>query len=54
MREYLVDKLLEEFDKDKDTIKKNLLEVMNYIILETKDKYGKITLTIKYERNKNE
>jgi len=51
MKKELIDKLFDEFDKDKDTIKRNLLEVMNIIHLETKNKYGKLTLTIKYERN---
>lgn len=51
MKKELIDKLFDEFDKDKDIIKRNLLEVMNIIHFETKDKYGKLTLTIKYERN---
>ena len=50
-RQELIDKLFDEFDKDKDIIKRNLLEVMDIIHLETKNKYGKLTLTIKYERN---
>lgn len=50
-RQELINKLFDEFDKDKDIIKRNLLEVMDIIHLETKDKYGKLTLTIKYERN---
>lgn len=52
-RQELINKLFDEFDKDKDIIKRNLLEVMDIIHLETKDKYGKLTLTIKYERNDN-
>lgn len=51
MKKELINKLFDEFDKDKDIIKRNLLEVMNIIHLETKNKYGKLTLTIKYERN---
>lgn len=50
-RQELIDKLFDEFDKDKEIIKRNLLEVMNIIHLETKNKYEKLTLTIKYERN---
>lgn len=50
-RQELIDKLFDEFDKDKEIIKRNLLEVMNVIHLETNDKYGKLTLTIIYERN---
>ena len=50
MREYLVDKLLEEFEKDKDAIKKNLIKSMNNIILETSNGYEKITLNIKIEK----
>ena len=50
-RQELIDRLFDEFDKDKDIIKRNLLEVMDIIHLETKDKYGTLTLTIKYERN---
>ena len=51
MKKELIDKLFNEFDKDKYIIKRNLLEVMDIIHLETKDKYGTLTLTIKYERN---
>jgi len=51
MKKELIDKLFDEFDKDKDVIRRNLLEVMNIIHLETKDECGKLTLTIKYERN---
>ena len=50
MREYLIDKLLEEFEKDKDTIKKNLMMAMDNIILETSNGYEKITLNIKIEK----
>ncbi|MBR5303474.1 MAG: hypothetical protein IKU37_01440 [Candidatus Gastranaerophilales bacterium] len=53
MKKELIDKLFDEFDKDKDIIERNLLEVMNIIHLETKNKYGKLTLTIKCERNDN-
>lgn len=51
MKKELIDKLFDEFDKDKEIIKRNLLEVMDIIHFETLNKYGKLTLTIKYERN---
>lgn len=55
MKKELINKLLNEFDKDREVIIRNLLEVMDCIVLETKDKYGKIIMTIKYERsNENE
>ena len=56
MKQELIKKIFNEFEKDKKLIKSNLLETMDIIILEVKDKYGKITMTIKYERrekNKN-
>lgn len=55
MKKELLEKLLEEFDKDREIIKRNLLEVMDMIVLATTDDYGKIIMTIKYERReKNE
>lgn len=51
MKKELIEKLLNEFDNDREVIVRNLLEVMDMIILETKDKYGKIKLIINYERN---
>ena len=51
MKKELIEKLYEEFEKDKEVIKRNLLEAMDYIVLETKDKYDKIKLIINYERN---
>lgn len=50
MREKLIKKLFEEFERDKYTIKKNLLMVMNEIMLSTENDYEKITLTIKMEK----
>lgn len=50
MKYNLIDKLFREFDKDKLVIKKNLLQVMDEIVLEAKDEYGKVCLIIKYER----
>jgi hypothetical protein len=50
MKSNLIDKLFREFDKDKQVIKKNLLYVMDEVMLETFDDYGKATIIIKYER----
>ena len=54
MKKELIERLLNEFDNDREVIVRNLLEVMDVIILETKDKYGKIRLTINYERNEED
>lgn len=51
MKQELIEKIFDEFEKDKELIKRNLLEAMDVIMLETKDKYGKITITVKYERS---
>ena len=50
MKKELIEKLLSEFDNDREVIVKNLLEVMDMIVLATTDDYGKIIMTIKYER----
>lgn len=50
-KEELINLMFNEFDKDKDIIKNNLLKVMDYVCLETNNKYGKLTMTVKYERN---
>lgn len=42
----MIDLLFETFDKEKKTIKKNLMMYMNNIYLELKDNDIKITLTI--------
>ena len=47
----LIIKLIKEFEKDKKVIVTNLIKAMNIINLEASDEYGKVTLTIKYERN---
>lgn len=55
MRKELIEKLFIEFEKDKNTIKRNLLEAMDVVVLQTNDNYGTVKLTITYERNdKNE
>lgn len=45
----LIDLLFEAFDKEKSTIKKNLMMYMNNIYLQVKDKDMKITLKIDVE-----
>ena len=50
MKRELIEKLLNEFDNDREVIVRNLLEVMDMIVLATTDDYGKIIMTIKYER----
>jgi hypothetical protein len=50
MKKELIKRLFDEFDKDKELIARNLMEVLETIILETKDDYGTLTMTIKYER----
>ena len=47
----LIIKLINRFEEDKKNIVTNLIKAMNIINLETSDEYGKVTLTIKYERN---
>ena len=54
MKYNLVEELFRVFEKDKIVIKKNLLKIMNTIVLETKDKYGTLTMTIHYEKKENE
>ena len=51
MKKELIIKLIKEFEKDKNIIVTNLVKVMDTINLEASDEYGKVTLTIKYERN---
>ncbi len=50
MKKELIERLLNEFDNDREVIVKNLLEVMDMIVLATTDDYGKIIMTIKYEK----
>ncbi len=51
MTKELIDKLFEEFEKDKEIIKENLLKVMEVVVLETKDEYKTATIEIKVRRN---
>ena len=46
----LIDLLFETFDKEKNTIKKNLMMYMNNIWLQAKDKDIKVTLKIEVEK----
>ena len=47
----LIIKLIKEFEKDKKVIVTNLIKTMDVINLEASNECGKVTLTIKYERN---
>lgn len=51
MKKELINKLLNEFEKDREVIIRNLLEAMDMIVLEASDDYGKFKLIINYERN---
>lgn len=47
----LIDKLFNQIEKDKKVIKENLIQVMDYIKLETNDELGNtISFEIKYRR----
>lgn len=52
MKKELIKKLFDKFDKDKNIIKLNLIQAMDYIILEAHDKEGRLTMTIEYKKNK--
>ena len=49
MKELLITRLFDEFDKDKEVIKENLLKVMNQVTLDVSDGYNKAILIIKIE-----
>ena len=51
MKKKLIDRLFYELDNDKEIIKQNIMQVMDLITLYVSDDYGKLTLTIKYEKN---
>lgn len=47
----LIDKLFNQIEKDKKVIRENLIQVMDYIKLETNDELGNtISFEIKYRR----
>lgn len=55
MKSELIKTLFNEFTKDKKLIARNLMMALETIILEASNDYGKLTMTIKYERKiKNE
>ena len=54
MKEKLINTLFNHFDKEKNIIKRNLMEFMDYIWLECSDDYHKITLNIKIERKEKD
>ena len=45
----LIDLLFDTFDKEKETMKKNLMLYMNNVWLQVKDKNTKLTLKIEIE-----
>lgn len=47
MKADLIDKLFNEFEKDKERIKQNLLQFIDVIHLTTEDEYNKIELTVR-------
>lgn len=54
MRKELIEIIFNEFEHDKEIIKKNLLFVMDTILLEATNDNEKITLQIKIERKEND
>lgn len=54
MRKELIEIIFNEFETDKEIIKKNLLFVMDTILLEASNDNEKITLQIKIERKEND
>ena len=49
MKADLIDKLFDEFNKDQERIKQNLLQFIDVIHLTSEDEYNTIQLTIKIE-----
>ena len=50
----LIDKLFNEFVEDKDLIKKNLMQVMDIVMLEAKNEDMSVLMTIKVSRKDEE
>lgn len=48
----IIDEVIEEFVKDKDLIKRNLIEAMETISLTKKKDGYRFTLILKYEKEK--
>lgn len=53
MKEILIKKLLDKFYETIDTLEDITLKSVDEVVLTTKDKWGKATLTIKYEEVEN-
>lgn len=53
MKNRLINALFEQFDRDKNLIARNLLEVMDEIVLQTENDYEILTMVIKCERKDN-
>lgn len=53
MKESLIKKMFDKFYKYADTLEEVTLKNVNEVVLTTKDKWGKVTLTIKYEEVKD-
>lgn len=51
MKRNLIGILFRLFEKDKETIEKTLINFVDEVVLQKSDKYGKVTMVIKYERN---
>lgn len=51
MKRNLIGILFRLFERDKETIEKTLINFVDEVVLQKSDKYGKVTMIIKYERN---
>lgn len=51
MKRNLIGILFRLFERDKKTIEKTLINFVDEVVLQKSDKYGKVTMVIKYERN---
>lgn len=51
MKRNLMGVLFRLFERDKETIEKTLINFVDEVVLQKSDKYGKVTMVIKYERN---
>ena len=52
MREKLIDKILEIFNKDKKIIRKNLIKALDEVYIMAEDDYTQVELIIKVSRKK--
>lgn len=53
MKYYLIERIFKYLEKDKNKIIKSMSKFMDETILEVNDRYGKMILTIKYEKKVN-